>query len=337
MRRLGWMPRVLWTPWVLVTLACGTQSVDGASSGGSSATSSGGSASALSGGAPSSGGSAAFSGGSANSSSGGGAKASGGSPEPGTGGAAGNAAGGSGGDGEFTLPPGNAPFDYQIGAPYAPPSGVTVVSRDRESEPAEGLYNICYVNGFQTQPGDNQRWLDESPHLIAKDENGDPILDEDWGEYLLDTGTEEKRQELLRVVEPWIIGCKTAGFDAVEVDNLDSYSRSYGALTEDNNVAFIAMLADVAHEHGLAIGQKNSAELLARRSEMKTDFAVSEECNTWDECDVFQEAYGDLVFIIEYEEADFEEGCQNFPELSIVFRDKDVTAPGSNTYVYDGC
>lgn len=47
------------------------------------------------------------------------------------------------------LPPVDARFDYQIGQPYAPPSGVTVVSRDREAAPAAGLYTICYVNAFQ--------------------------------------------------------------------------------------------------------------------------------------------------------------------------------------------
>src|SRR5262245_46420773 len=51
------------------------------------------------------------------------------------------------------LPPAHAKFDYQIGGAYAPPSGVRVVSRDHDAQPASGLYNICYVNAFQAQPG----------------------------------------------------------------------------------------------------------------------------------------------------------------------------------------
>src|SRR5687767_9981474 len=63
--------------------------------------------------------------------------------------------GGDGGDGdggELTLPPVDAPIDYQLGGAYEPPDGVEIVSRDRGAAPASGLYNLCYVNGFQIQP-----------------------------------------------------------------------------------------------------------------------------------------------------------------------------------------
>lgn len=57
-----------------------------------------------------------------------------------------------------TLPPVNAKFDYQIGEAYRPPSGVTVISRDREADPVAGLYDICYVNAFQVQPAEATWW-----------------------------------------------------------------------------------------------------------------------------------------------------------------------------------
>ena len=239
--------------------------------------------------------------------------------------------------GSVKLPPENASFDYQIGGAYTPPTGVQIVSRDRESESAPGLYNICYVNGFQTQPQDNATWLKDNPDLVLHDKDGVPVEDANWGEYLLDTSSAEKRAGLLAIVKPWISGCKERGFDAIEVDNLDSYSRSGKLLTEDNNVAFLNLLADFAHAQGLAVGQKNSSELLSRKSEMGTDFAVAEECNTWDECGDYQSAYGNRVYVIEYVEADFDKGCSAFPELSIVLRDLDVTTPGSSSYVYEGC
>jgi hypothetical protein len=237
----------------------------------------------------------------------------------------------------WALPPGNAPFDYQIGGAYEPPAGVLVVSRDREAPIAPGLYNICYVNGFQTQPQDNESWLTEHPELLLQDGNGEPILDEDWGEYLFDISTPEKRTALLEIVTPWLEGCEAAGFDAIEIDNLDSYSRSDGALNEDAAVAYMAELSKKAHELGLAIGQKNSAELLSRAAELDTDFAIAEECNRYEECADYQEVYGDLVFVIEYREQDFSAGCAAHPELSIVLRDLDVSSPGSNSYVFDGC
>ncbi|MCZ9340288.1 endo alpha-1,4 polygalactosaminidase, partial [Streptomyces sp. TRM76130] len=57
-----------------------------------------------------------------------------------------------------TPPPAHTGFDYQLGGPYPPPDGVRVVVRDHTVRPASGLYNICYVNAFQAQPGAERDW-----------------------------------------------------------------------------------------------------------------------------------------------------------------------------------
>ena len=246
-------------------------------------------------------------------------------------------AGGSGSNGEVNLPPGNGSYDYQIGGAYPPPAGVKVVSRDRGDAPAPGIYNICYVNGFQAQQSDNAWWLAQHPDLILRDGQNKPLIDPDWNEMLFDTSTPQKRQALADVVGGWIKGCATDGFNGIEVDNLDSYSRSGGRLTQPNNVAFMKQLSDVGHQAGVAMGQKNSAELLGSRATMGTDFAVAEECNRYSECGDYKAVYGDLVFIIEYRDQDFSAGCKNFPELSIVRRDVKVSTPGAASYVYHGC
>ena len=163
------------------------------------------------------------------------------------------------------------------------------------------------------------------------------MIDTDWGEMLLDTSTADKRAQLAAIVGEWIAGCAADGFDAVEIDNLDSYSRSTGLLTEDDAVLFIAALADVAHANGLAIAQKNSSELCPRHAEMGTDFAVAEECDRYHECDTYTGAYGDEVLVIEYRRADFTQGCTDFPNLSIVLRDRNLVTPSRSAYVYDGC
>jgi hypothetical protein len=261
----------------------------------------------------------------------------------GSGGAGGSGGKGNGGgmggsgNGGIKLPPANASFDYQIGGAYTPPQGVTIVSRDRGDAPAPGIYNICYVNGFQAQQSDNDWWLNQHPDLVLRDAQNNPVVDPDWDEMLLDTSTAQKRQGLADVVGGWIEGCAADGFDAVEIDNLDSYSRSGGRLSQANNVAFMKLLSDLGHAAGLAMGQKNSTELLGSKSQMGTDFAVAEECNRYGECSDYQAAYGDLVFIIEYRDQDFTAGCQNYPQLSIVRRDVNVTTPGSAGYVYKGC
>lgn len=238
---------------------------------------------------------------------------------------------------ELTLPPANAGFDYQLGAAYAPPAGVTMVVRDRTASPAPGLYSVCYVNGFQTQPGEEDFWTGERADLILRDGSGEPVIDPDWDEALLDPTTADKRARLAAIVGGWIEGCADAGFDAVEIDNLDTYARSGGRISQDDAVAYVALLVERAHARGMPLAQKNSAEIVDRRAEMGTDFAVVEECNRYDECDVFTGAYGEQVFVIEYRRGDFETGCAAFPELSIVLRDLDLVGPGDAGYVYDGC
>jgi hypothetical protein len=231
----------------------------------------------------------------------------------------------------------NAGFDYQIGGAYPPPPGVAIVSRDRNDPPASGLYNICYVNGFQAQTEDEQWWLTNHPTLVLRDANGVPIKDTDWNELILDISTVAKRDELATIVGGWISKCGTDHYQGVEIDNLDSYDRSGGRLTEDQAVAYLRLLSNRAHKAGLALGQKNAAALVPRRTEMGSDFAIVEECNRWDECDVFTAGYGTSVFIIEYRQVDFDKGCVQWPGLSIVLRDVDVRPAGTPGYVRAAC
>lgn len=239
--------------------------------------------------------------------------------------------------GTLRLPPANAALDYQLGGAYPPPAGVGIVSRDRTASPAPGLYNVCYVNGFQIQPDEEAFWMTEHPELILRDAGGAPVIDPDWDEMLIDVRTPEKRAAVAAIVGGWIDGCADAGFDAIEIDNLDTFSRSMGLIAENDCVAQMALFSARAHARGLAIAQKNSAELVGRRAELGTDFVVAEECNRYDECDVYTAAYGDAVLVIEYRRADFDAGCAAFPALSIVLRDLNLVPAGSGGYVYDGC
>jgi len=240
-------------------------------------------------------------------------------------------------DPALTLPPVNAKVDYQLGGAYTPPTGVKIVSRDRNAQPASGLYNICYVNGFQIQPDEEAFWLNQHPTLILRDAAGKPIIDADWNEMLIDVGTAAKRTEVAAIVDGWIAGCATAGYDAIEIDNLDSYTRSQGRLDQADAIAAMRLFSDAAHVRGLAAAQKNSSELVGKKTQLGTDFVVAEECNHYDECGDYTAAYGDHVIVIEYVRADFTAGCAAFPMLSIALRDRDLVTPGSAAYVYDGC
>ncbi|MFG3352702.1 endo alpha-1,4 polygalactosaminidase [Streptomyces sp. NPDC048001] len=231
-------------------------------------------------------------------------------------------------------------FDYQIGGPYAPPGAVRAVARDRSAEPAPGLYNVCYVNAFQAQPGDEvDWWRTHHPRLLLRDGRGALVVDEDWEEPLLDISTEARRSALMEVIGPWIDGCAEDGYDAVEPDNLDSYTRSDGLLTADHAVAFARLLSERAHARGLAIAQKNGAELLGARDRMGFDFAVAEECGRYDECTAYQEAYEGRVFDVEYRAPDFATACRNRggAPLSVTLRDREVRPAGSPGHVHRTC
>ncbi|MFJ3972594.1 endo alpha-1,4 polygalactosaminidase [Streptomyces parvus] len=239
---------------------------------------------------------------------------------------------------EVVPPTANAAFDYQIGGAYTPPAGVEAVSRDRGSRPAEGLYNVCYVNAFQTQPDALDRWEKDNPDLLLRDADGDLVNDEAWGEALLDTSTAGKRTRLAKIVGDWIDGCAESGFQAVEPDNLDSYERSDGLLTRADNAAFAKLLAGRAHGAGLAIGQKNTTDLLGQREEIGFDFAVAEECGRYDECADYASAYDDKVFVVEYTADDFSEACSSVgAKVSVVRRDLDVVPAGRPGYVFRAC
>ncbi|OIK04159.1 endo alpha-1,4 polygalactosaminidase [Streptomyces monashensis] len=229
------------------------------------------------------------------------------------------------------LPPRHAGFDYQIGGAYPPPTGVRIVSRDRSDSPARGLYNICYVNAFQAQPEERSAWPAD---LLLRDPHGRAVIDEDWNEPLLDIGTAARRTRVAARVNRWIDGCADKGFDAVEPDNYDSYTRSHGLLTASDATAFMALLSRHAHARHLAVAQKNTAELAGQRRRAGLDFAVAEECGQHDECGVYAKAFADRVVDIEYTDSGLRKALDGWGgRLSIVRRDRDVSPPGSAEYV----
>lgn len=171
--------------------------------------------------------------------------------------------------------PREAVVDYQLGGPYPPADEVTVVVRDRTERPDPDRYSICYVNVFQTQPGSLAWWREHHPSLLLE---VDPRLVRDPGwpdEVLLDHRTAAQRAELVAVVAGWFRGCRDAGFEAVEADNLDvaeecqvyrecaAYTASYGAAVveveyTDNGVpAFEEACRERAGEHPILLRDRD--------------------------------------------------------------------------------
>jgi hypothetical protein len=235
---------------------------------------------------------------------------------------------------KVVTPPVHAGFDYQIGGAYDPPAGVSVISRDHAAPAASGLYNICYVNAFQAQPGAEGEWGD----LVLRDGGGNPVMDKDWNEALLDLRTEDKRAKVAARILPLIDDCAAHGYQAVEPDNYDSYTRSSGLLTDADAESFVRLLSAHAHGKGLAVGQKNTAELASRRMADGLDFAVVEECGEQDNCGEYTSAFGDHVIVIEYTDEGLANACQRWGSaVSIVRRDRSVVPPGQPGYVRRTC
>lgn len=232
------------------------------------------------------------------------------------------------------LPPAGASFDYQLGGAYDAPPGVAVVVRDREESPAPGLYGICYVNAFQTQPDSD--WSGDRAALLLRDGSG-LFEDPSWpGEYLFDLSTVAQREQLALIVGDWISGCAADGYDAVELDNLDTFTRVAGPFGLAETAAYAALLLTRAHQSGLAVAQKNTAEGAACFRKLGFDFAIAEECWEEGECDAYTAAYGDLVFDIEYSADGFDAGCRARRSPVPILRDRELVAPGPD-HVREQC
>ncbi|MEL7977795.1 endo alpha-1,4 polygalactosaminidase [Isoptericola sp. F-RaC21] len=249
-----------------------------------------------------------------------------------------------------TLPPTDGIFDYQLGGAYDTvdagegPTAIDVVVRDATAEPLPGAYSVCYVNGFQTQPDQADLW-EGREDLLLHDADGGLVVDPDWpDEHVLDPSTAAQRDGILEVLGPVVTGCADAGFDAVELDNLDTWTR-FDAIDEAGAYALAQAYVDLAHGAGLAVAQKNAAEISrTAHDELGFDLAVTEECAAWDECAAYTDVYGDHVLQVEYPDTldgaglTFDDVCALDDRAPLtILRDRDLVAAGEDGHVYDAC
>ncbi|MGW3560678.1 endo alpha-1,4 polygalactosaminidase [Streptomyces sp. NPDC000963] len=157
----------------------------------------------------------------------------------------------------------------------------------------DGRKVICYVNVGAWE--DYRPDRDAFPESVLGGPNG-------WhGERWLDI----RRVDVLRpLMERRFDMCRDKGFDAVEPDLVEGYGNDTGfPLTADDQLRYNRVIADIAHERGLAVGLKNDLPQIPRLVD-HFDFAVNEECAQFDECGLLEPfiAAGKAVFHVEYEE-----------------------------------
>lgn len=247
-------------------------------------------------------------------------------------------------------PPVGAGVDYQLGGTYRAPADAGIVVRDRLDVPAPNRYSVCYINAFQTQPGMLWWWKRYHPKVLLRDSSGALVKDEAWGEVLFDISTAAKRYELGKVQSYWVRRCAIDGFDAIEGDNLDSWTRSGGRLTKEQAILHATNLTRRAHSVGLASAQKNTVELgRAGRDRVGFDFVITESCQRFSgsrpgttECDDHMRVYGRRVIEIEYPDGGgwsaFRAACAaRGSKISIVYRDLNLVTPSQRGYVRKTC
>jgi len=152
---------------------------------------------------------------------------------------------------------------------------------------------VCYVSA-----GSWERWrpdADRFPDSVLGNE-----LDGWPGERWLDV----RRIRLLApIMKARMHRCVMKGFDGIEFDNVDGYANDTGfELTAAQQLRYNVWLANQSHRHGLSVALKNDLEQVEELLPY-FDYALNEECFTYDECDLltpFVEA-GKAVFGVEYD------------------------------------
>jgi hypothetical protein len=157
---------------------------------------------------------------------------------------------------------------------------------------SQGKKVICYFNagGYENWRPDRKKF---AKSLLGKSLDG-------WsGERWLDI---RKVKKLMPIMTARINQCKAKGFDGLDPDNMDGYQARTGfPLKKAHALTYLKALAKVAHARGLAIGLKNSTDLI-KQAVPYVEFAVNEECLTYHECTSYAPMLKakKAVFSIEY-------------------------------------
>jgi hypothetical protein len=119
------------------------------------------------------------------------------------------------------------------------------------------------------------------------------------------------------------------GCDAVEMDDVDSYTNNPGfPLTAADQISFNSFLATTAHANGLGIGLKNDLDQVSALAS-QFDFAINEQCFQYSECDSLSTFInqGKAVFGVEYDLATSQFCTQaNADKFSWLKKDLDLDA-----------
>ncbi|MEZ5116198.1 MAG: endo alpha-1,4 polygalactosaminidase [Candidatus Nanopelagicales bacterium] len=197
------------------------------------------------------------------------------------------------------------------------PAGTDAVELDGEDTPARtvrrlrayGLTVVCYVSA-----GSWERYRDDAGDfprsVLGRRLDGWP--DERW----LDV---RRLDVLLPLIERRVRTCADKGFRGVEFDNVDGYANRTGfPITRRDQLRYDRALAALARRHGLSPGLKNSPGLVADLV-ASYDWALVEECVTYDECARYRPFVraAKSVTVLEYGDVAFASVCRAAARLGV--------------------
>jgi hypothetical protein len=157
----------------------------------------------------------------------------------------------------------------------------------------DGRAVVCYVSA-----GSWERWRPDADRFPER------VLGRPLGGWPGERWLDVRRIGLLApIMRTRIDRCAAKGFDGIEFDNVEGYANRTGfPISGADQLAYNVWLANAAHRAGLSVALKND---LGQVDDLLPyfDFALNEECFTYDECDrlaPFVDA-GKAVFGVEYE------------------------------------
>jgi hypothetical protein len=139
---------------------------------------------------------------------------------------------------------------------------------------SDGKRAVCYFSAgsYESYRADRTRFPKK---LLGRTMDGWP--DERWLDIRAVATLRPIMRERMRT-------CKAKGFDGVDPDNVAGFTNRTGfPLTARHQVTYNKMIASEAHKLGLAVGLKNDPSQ-ARQLAPYFDFAVTEQCFQYDEC-----------------------------------------------------
>ncbi len=185
-----------------------------------------------------------------------------------------------------------APVDQSVDAQVYDIDGFDNAASVVSSLHAQGRKVICYIDA-----GTYENWRpDASQFPSSVKGNG---VDGWAGEQWLDV---RNIAVLGPIMQTRMDMCKTKGFDAVELDNMDGYTNTTGfPLTASDQLTYNTWIANQAHARGLSVGLKNDLDQITQLLPF-FDWELDEQCFQYNECDQLKPfiAAGKAVFEVEY-------------------------------------